>query len=122
MVRYVGAWDMPLSAAGHCPLPGGSAVQALRAVGRARSSWLSVAEIKDAADWDGALRTLPAAHILQSWAWTETKAQTGWRAQRLLWTADGEPAAAAAFLLAPPERRSAGRRRLRAEGPGAGLE
>jgi lipid II:glycine glycyltransferase (peptidoglycan interpeptide bridge formation enzyme) len=59
---------------------------------------LSVNEIKDKVNWDGAIRTLPAAHILQSWAWTETKAQTGWRAQRMLWTADGRPAAAAALL------------------------
>jgi peptidoglycan pentaglycine glycine transferase (the first glycine) len=59
---------------------------------------VSVAEIKDTAEWDGALRALPAAHVLQSWAWTETKAQTGWRALRMLWTADGKPAAAAAFL------------------------
>jgi lipid II:glycine glycyltransferase (peptidoglycan interpeptide bridge formation enzyme) len=59
---------------------------------------ISVSEIQDQAEWDGALRTLPSAHVLQSWAWTDTKAQTGWRAQRLLWTADGRPAAAAAFL------------------------
>jgi len=59
---------------------------------------LSVGEIKDAVQWDSALRVLPAAHILQSWAWTETKAQTGWRAQRLLWTANSRPVAAAAFL------------------------
>jgi lipid II:glycine glycyltransferase (peptidoglycan interpeptide bridge formation enzyme) len=58
----------------------------------------SVDEIKDRTAWDGALRELPAAHILQSWAWTETKAQTGWRAQRMLWAADGRPVAAAAFL------------------------
>jgi lipid II:glycine glycyltransferase (peptidoglycan interpeptide bridge formation enzyme) len=70
---------------------------------------LSVDEIKDKVKWDDAVRTLPAAHILQSWAWTETKAQTGWRAQRLLWTADGRPAAAAALLT----------RRLTAHLPGS---
>jgi peptidoglycan pentaglycine glycine transferase (the first glycine) len=59
---------------------------------------VAVDEITDQAGWDGALLALPAAHILQSWAWTETKAQTGWRASRLLWTADAQPAAAAAFL------------------------
>jgi len=60
---------------------------------------LSVVEIKDKVNWDGAVRTLPSAHILQSWAWTETKAQTGWRARRMLWTADGRPTAAAAVLM-----------------------
>jgi lipid II:glycine glycyltransferase (peptidoglycan interpeptide bridge formation enzyme) len=28
---------------------------------------------------------MPEPHILQSWAWGETKAQTGWRAKRLIW-------------------------------------
>jgi peptidoglycan pentaglycine glycine transferase (the first glycine) len=58
----------------------------------------AVVEITDRAGWDGALRLLPAAHVLQSWAWTETKAQTGWRAARLLWTAVDQPIAAAAVL------------------------
>ncbi len=30
--------------------------------------------------------SLPQPHILQSWAWGETKAQTGWVATRLEWT------------------------------------
>jgi lipid II:glycine glycyltransferase (peptidoglycan interpeptide bridge formation enzyme) len=60
---------------------------------------LSVAEIVDRDTWDGALRELPAAHILQSWAWTETKAQTGWLARRMLWAPEGRPVAAAALLL-----------------------
>jgi peptidoglycan pentaglycine glycine transferase (the first glycine) len=59
---------------------------------------LVVDEVTDQARWDGALLALPSAHILQSWAWTETKAQTGWRASRLLWTAGGRPVAAAAVL------------------------
>jgi lipid II:glycine glycyltransferase (peptidoglycan interpeptide bridge formation enzyme) len=41
--------------------------------------------IADASIWDAALLSLPSPHILQSWAWGELKAQTGWRAQRLLW-------------------------------------
>jgi peptidoglycan pentaglycine glycine transferase (the first glycine) len=58
----------------------------------------SVDEVKDRIRWDGALLALPEAHILQSWDWTETKTQTGWQAHRLLWTAGGRPAAAAALL------------------------
>lgn len=36
--------------------------------------------------WDAAVLALPQPHVLQSWAWGETKTQTGWRAKRLLWT------------------------------------
>jgi lipid II:glycine glycyltransferase (peptidoglycan interpeptide bridge formation enzyme) len=50
-------------------------------------------------DWDGALLNLPQPHVLQSWAWGETMAQTGWRARRLLWQLDGQPVAAAALLI-----------------------
>jgi peptidoglycan pentaglycine glycine transferase (the first glycine) len=64
----------------------------------APGSTSEVSEVTDRADWDGALLALPAAHVLQSWAWTETKAQTGWQASRLLWTTGGRPVAAAALL------------------------
>ena len=53
------------------------------------------------AAWHRALLALPAPHLLQTWEWGEVKAQTGWTAQRLLWTqpATGAPAAAASLLL-----------------------
>ncbi len=60
---------------------------------------LSVTAVDDKSTWEAALLALPAPHILQSWAWTETKEQTGWSAQRLLWTDDAGPVAAAALLL-----------------------
>jgi len=47
--------------------------------------------VTDAGTWDAALLALPQPHILQSWAWGETKAQTGWRARRLVWTAPPTP-------------------------------
>ena len=56
-------------------------------------------EIKTQTEWEAALLALPAPHILQSWAWGETKLQTGWRARRLFWTIEGRPAAAAALLV-----------------------
>jgi len=59
---------------------------------------LTITEITDGAVWDAALLALPNPHILQSWAWGETKAQTGWSAQRLLWQDDNRPLAAAALL------------------------
>lgn len=59
----------------------------------------SIAEITTRPDWDGALLKLPSPHILQSWAWGETKAQTGWRARRLAWRQGERPVAAAALLI-----------------------
>ena len=59
----------------------------------------SIAEITTRPDWDGALLELPSPHILQSWAWGETKAQTGWRARRLAWRQGERPVAAAALLI-----------------------
>ena len=49
--------------------------------------------ITDAAAWDAAVAALPGAHLLQSWAWGEFKARTGWRARRLYWEG-AHPAAA----------------------------
>jgi lipid II:glycine glycyltransferase (peptidoglycan interpeptide bridge formation enzyme) len=48
----------------------------------------------DPAAWDAAIAPLPGAALLQSWAWGEFKARTGWRAQRLLWSTPSGPAAA----------------------------
>jgi len=42
-------------------------------------------EVTNPAAWDAALLALPQPHILQSWAWGELKAQTGWTARRLVW-------------------------------------
>ncbi len=53
-----------------------------------------VTAVTSAVEWDAALLALPAPHILQSWAWGETKLQTGWHARRLLWRSDGQPIAA----------------------------
>jgi len=60
---------------------------------------LTITEITVQPDWDNALLRLSAPHVLQSRAWGETKAQTGWRARRLLWTQEGCPVAAAALLV-----------------------
>ncbi len=50
--------------------------------------------ITDPAAWDQGIAALPHAHLLQSWAWGEFKARTGWRAQRLRWPiANGSAAA-----------------------------
>jgi len=55
--------------------------------------------VADARRWDDALRTLPAPHLLQSWAWGEFKSRWGWSAERwLLCTANGSPRAAVQVL------------------------
>jgi peptidoglycan pentaglycine glycine transferase (the first glycine) len=63
---------------------------------------LSVRVIKDAAEWEGVLLSLPNPHILQSWQWGALKAQTGWRAERLLWQAGAGPVAAGSLLVRRP--------------------
>ncbi len=60
---------------------------------------IQVEEVRDPGAWDGALLALPLPHILQSWAWGESKQQTGWRAVRLLWRDGGTPVAAASLLV-----------------------
>lgn len=60
---------------------------------------LTVGAVTEPQAWDTLLLALPQSHILQSWAWTALKAQTGWIAARLAWrSADGAPIAAAALL------------------------
>ncbi len=59
-----------------------------------------VIECIEPAVWDTEVLALPQPHVLQSWSWGETKAQTGWRANRLLWTEHpGKDGAAAAMLV-----------------------
>lgn len=54
----------------------------------------------DGGMWDEVLRTLPAPHLLQSWAWGEFKSRWGWSAERwLLRDAAGSPRAAVQVLM-----------------------
>lgn len=49
-------------------------------------------------EWNQALVTLPAAHVLQSWAWGDFKSRWGWSVQRIWWVEDSTPVAAAQIL------------------------
>lgn len=56
---------------------------------------LTVTAINDRDYWNDTLRTLPYAHILQTWEWGEFKRQTtGWQPQRLHFTRNGTVVAA----------------------------
>ena len=50
------------------------------------------------AEWNAALATLPAPHVLQSWEWGEFKSRYGWQPKRYLWQEDDRPCAAASVL------------------------
>jgi peptidoglycan pentaglycine glycine transferase (the first glycine) len=57
-------------------------------------------QVNNAQDWNSQLRSLPAAHILQTWQWGEFKASTtGWTPQRQLFFSDQGQLLAAASIL-----------------------
>ncbi|MCD6290998.1 MAG: peptidoglycan bridge formation glycyltransferase FemA/FemB family protein [Anaerolineae bacterium] len=58
-----------------------------------------IQRVDDPGAWDAALLRWPRPHVLQSWLWGECKAQTGWRAHRLLVVQEGKPVAAASMLV-----------------------
>lgn len=60
--------------------------------------------IETQTEWDSALLAIPNAHVLQSWAWGEIKAQHGWTARRMLFRANGATVAAAQILRRPLPR------------------
>src|SRR5215218_848463 len=51
----------------------------------------TVETISDARQWNDNLRTLPFAHVLQTWEWGEFKRETtGWQPKRLAFRRDGQ--------------------------------
>jgi peptidoglycan pentaglycine glycine transferase (the first glycine) len=61
---------------------------------------LTSTTITSPAAWDAALRTLPYAHVLQTWEWGEFKRQTtGWLPHRLAFQQDGQIVAMASVGL-----------------------
>lgn len=119
VLRTVGAWDMPIDALGARLYSIGLSARrwqaartdALRnlqtvaakagAISRARvgeltprtRSSLHTECIASAGRWREALAQTPAPHVLQSWEWGEVKAQTGWRAERVVVETDSGLAA-----------------------------
>jgi peptidoglycan pentaglycine glycine transferase (the first glycine) len=62
---------------------------------------LEMLPVASATAWNTAVAALPAAHLLQSWQWSQLKARYGWRPFYLLWhdTAANDEAVAAALVL-----------------------
>ncbi|MCX6037844.1 MAG: hypothetical protein NTW99_08115, partial [Chloroflexi bacterium] len=49
--------------------------------------------------WDELVASLPLAHLLQTWEWSQVKAKYGWQAMPFIWQgAMGKPVAAAMLL------------------------
>ncbi|GAB4561956.1 MAG: peptidoglycan bridge formation glycyltransferase FemA/FemB family protein [Anaerolineae bacterium] len=59
----------------------------------------TVEHVTDRETWDRLLLTWPRPHVLQSWLWGQCKAQTGWRAHRLLIREGDRVLGAAAMLV-----------------------
>lgn len=59
---------------------------------------VEIERIEDHDQWNQALRSLPAAHILQTWEWGEFKRiTTGWQPIRIAYKRDGRVVAAASI-------------------------
>ena len=147
VVRYVGAWDAALDPTGYALYRQGLGARTwLADVNRRVGDRLSrlkppapdsrppevpiVQVISDAGEWRRLLEELPEPHVLQSWEWGVLKAQTEWRAERVM-LRSGAGAAAFQFLSRTPLPALPLRAyatacapvhdRLRAQGAGAGL-
>lgn len=59
---------------------------------------LHARQVRDRAEWDAAVSSLPQSHVLQTWDWGEFKSHWGWQPVRLLYEDDGHPLAAAQAL------------------------
>lgn len=53
----------------------------------------------DPADWDQRIAALPGAHVLQTAAWAQVKARTGWKPFYSEWTGSGGDTCAAGLVL-----------------------
>jgi len=59
---------------------------------------MNIHEVTDRTEWNSALATLPAHHILQSWEWGQFKSRWGWSPRYLLFEDGARPRAAALVL------------------------
>jgi lipid II:glycine glycyltransferase (peptidoglycan interpeptide bridge formation enzyme) len=101
VVRFVGAWDRPLSEPGFSIYTQGLAARSQagrlkRTLAETMTETIealkqtvnppldrSLQAVSDPQQWRQRLAALPNPHVLQSWEWGVVKAQTGWQAERL---------------------------------------
>jgi lipid II:glycine glycyltransferase (peptidoglycan interpeptide bridge formation enzyme) len=125
VVRYVGAWDLPINSVGYKLYDFGLAardkvqeIQRFRdshaLVQKARHSLnrsiaqspvaqsLNLHVIRSQSEWQKTLAGLPNPHVLQSWEWGEIKGQTEWVAERLALRDGDKVKAAFQFLWRQP--------------------
>lgn len=65
---------------------------------------MRVESVHSAPEWDAELAGIPNAHVLQTWEWGELKSRVGWTPERLLFSENGKPLAAAQILRRPLPR------------------
>ena len=116
VVRYVGAWDLPINRLGYQIYTVGLTVReklleikqtissrdahtpASIAAHAAEPSSHTLQAIQTRSEWQTTLAALPNPHVLQSWEWGQIKGQTEWVAERLA-VRDGDQAVAALQFL-----------------------
>jgi lipid II:glycine glycyltransferase (peptidoglycan interpeptide bridge formation enzyme) len=59
---------------------------------------MQVQQASDRDQWNNALTSLPAHHVLQSWEWGQFKSRWGWSPRYMLFESDGHVRAAALIL------------------------
>ncbi|MEZ4866194.1 MAG: peptidoglycan bridge formation glycyltransferase FemA/FemB family protein [Caldilineaceae bacterium] len=127
VVRYIGAWDLPLQPLGAKLYTVGLVARTqLQELKRQRNQLMasmaatparplpsnqvaatapapaSSQSVTTAATWRATLAALPNPHVLQSWEWGAIKGQTEWRAERLTVCQGEAPLAAYQFLWRQP--------------------
>ncbi len=120
VVRYVGAWDLPIHPVGYKVYDFGLMVrEKIREIKRLRdarplvnkpvaennlsiSPSLHLHPIRTQSEWQKTLAALPNPHVLQSWEWGAIKGQTEWVAERFAVQRGDKTSAAFQFLWRQP--------------------
>jgi peptidoglycan pentaglycine glycine transferase (the first glycine) len=119
VVRYVGAWDLPIQPVGYKLYTVGLAArekiggmkrlrdrvpdkQSASSPNHPISQSPNLHQVRTKTDWQKILSTLPNPHVLQSWEWGEIKGQTEWVAERLALRNGDQVCAAFQFLTRQP--------------------
>lgn len=119
VVRYVGAWDLPIQPVGYKLYTVGLAArekvgelkqlrnkvatrQTVSAPTPSLSHFPNLHPIHTPLEWQKTLAALPNPHVLQSWEWGKIKGQTEWVAERFALRTGDNVGAAFQFLSRQP--------------------